>query len=54
MPAGGPKTALDTDKLLGTADDSVDLGATFTNTFAIKANQLEGYSTTTTPAGPTG
>jgi NitT/TauT family transport system substrate-binding protein len=54
MPAGGPKTALDTDKLIGTADDSVNLGATFTNDFAIKANQLEGLTTTTTPAGATG
>ena len=54
MPAGGPKTILATEKLIGAADDSVNLGATFTNDFAIKANQLEGYTTTTTPAGPTG
>jgi NitT/TauT family transport system substrate-binding protein len=54
MPAGGPKVVLTTEKLIGNADDSVNLGATFTNTYAIKANQLEGYTTTTTPAGPTG
>jgi NitT/TauT family transport system substrate-binding protein len=54
MPAGGPKTILATEKLIGAADDSVNLSATFTNDFAIKANQLEGFTTTTTPAGPTG
>ncbi|MEY9893078.1 NitT/TauT family transport system substrate-binding protein [Catenulispora sp. MAP12-49] len=54
MPAGGPKVVLATEKLIGNADDSVNLGTTFTNTFAIKANQLDGFTTTTTPAGPTG
>jgi NitT/TauT family transport system substrate-binding protein len=54
MPAGGPKTVLATEKLVGAATDSVNLGTTFTNEFAIAANKLEGYSTTTTPADSNG
>jgi len=54
MPAGGPKVVLATEKLIGNADDSVDLGKTFTNAFAIKANQVEHFTTTTTPAGAAG
>lgn len=49
MPAGGPETVLATEKAIGTDVASVDLGSTFTNTFAEAANKLEGYTTTTTP-----
>ncbi|MFF0095134.1 ABC transporter substrate-binding protein [Streptomyces canus] len=54
MPAGGPKTVLATEELVGHATSSVNLGATFTNEFALKANKTEGFKTTTTPAGPNG
>jgi NitT/TauT family transport system substrate-binding protein len=54
MPAGGPKTALATEELAGNATSSINLGTTFTNDFAIKANKLEGFTTTTTAAGPNG
>jgi NitT/TauT family transport system substrate-binding protein len=54
MPAGGPKTVLAMEKLIGSANDSVNLSTTFTNEFALAANKLEGFSTTTTPAGATG
>jgi NitT/TauT family transport system substrate-binding protein len=54
MPAGGPKTVLSMEELIGTATPSVNLAATFTNDFAIAANKSEGYQTTTTPAGPQG
>ena len=54
MPAGGPKTVLATEELVGHATSKVNLGTTFTNEFALKANKTEGFKTTTTPAGPTG
>src|SRR5579859_3624356 len=54
MPAGGPKTVLAMEELIGNATSAVNLGATFTNEFAIAANQKEGFTTTTTPAGPQG
>ncbi|ARF57975.1 ABC transporter substrate-binding protein [Streptomyces gilvosporeus] len=54
MPAGGPKTALATEKLVGSVTSSVDLGKTFTNEFALNANKKEGFTTTTTPAGANG
>ena len=54
MPAGGPKTVLAMEQLIGAATKPVDLGSTFTNDFAIAANQLEGYTTTTTPATSAG
>jgi NitT/TauT family transport system substrate-binding protein len=54
MPAGGPKTSLATEKLVGNVKGSVDLGKTFTNDFAVQANKTEGFKTTTTPAGPNG
>ncbi|KUN09310.1 ABC transporter substrate-binding protein [Streptomyces yokosukanensis] len=54
MPAGGPKTALATEQMVGTVTSSVDLGKTFTNAFAIDANKKEGFTTTTTPAGSDG
>ena len=49
MPAGGPETVLATEKAIGVNTSTVKLAATFTNTFAIAANKLEGYPTTTTP-----
>ncbi|OIK23483.1 ABC transporter substrate-binding protein [Streptomyces malaysiense] len=54
MPAGGPKTSLATEQLVGSVKGSVDLSKTFTNEFALQANRTEGFKTTTTPAGPTG
>ncbi|MEU0964824.1 ABC transporter substrate-binding protein [Streptomyces sp. NPDC005917] len=54
MPAGGPKTSLATEKLVGNVKSSVDLSTTFTNDFAIQANKTEGFKTTTTPAGANG
>ncbi|MEU4033850.1 ABC transporter substrate-binding protein [Streptomyces collinus] len=54
MPAGGPKTALATEQMVGTVTSSVDLSKTFTNEFAINANKKEGLTTTTTPAGANG
>ncbi|MGW5665630.1 ABC transporter substrate-binding protein [Streptomyces sp. NPDC003758] len=54
MPAGGPKTSLATEKLVGNVKGSVDLSKTFTNDFAIQANKTEGFKTTTTPAGADG
>ncbi|WP_405884815.1 ABC transporter substrate-binding protein [Streptomyces sp. NBC_01136] len=54
MPAGGPKTVLATEELVGHATSKVNLGTTFTNDFAIKANKLEGFTTTTAPAGSNG
>ena len=54
MPAGGPKTALATEQLVGNVTSSVDLGKTFTNEFALNANKKEGFTTTTAPAGANG
>jgi NitT/TauT family transport system substrate-binding protein len=54
MPAGGPKTVLAMEEFLGHATSSVNLGATFTNGFAISANKTEGTSTTSNPAGANG
>jgi NitT/TauT family transport system substrate-binding protein len=54
MPAGGPKTVLKMEELIGSATSSVNLGSTFTNDFAMAANKSEGYTTTTTPAGADG
>lgn len=54
MPAGGPKTALATEKMVGTVTTQVDLSTTFTNDFALSANKKEGFTTTTTPAGAEG
>jgi NitT/TauT family transport system substrate-binding protein len=54
MPAGGPKTVLAMEEFLGHATSSVNLGATFTNDFAIAANKLEGFKTTSAPAGASG
>ena len=54
MPAGGPKTIFAMEKLIGTDVSKVTLADTFTNDFAIQANQLEGFTPTTTPAGADG
>ena len=54
MPAGGPKTILAMEELLGTATPSVNIGTTFTNDFALAANKTEAYTVTTTPAGADG
>ncbi|HKC26504.1 MAG TPA: ABC transporter substrate-binding protein [Jatrophihabitans sp.] len=54
MPAGGPKTVLAMEVMIGHATSSIDLSKTFTNEYAVAANKLEGYQTTTTPAGVTG
>ena len=54
MPAGGPKTVLAMEELIGNATSSVNLAATFTNDFAIAANKKEGYTPSTNPAGPQG
>jgi NitT/TauT family transport system substrate-binding protein len=54
MPAGGPKTILAMEKVIGTDVSKVTLANTFTNDFAMKANKQEGYSTTTSPAGAAG
>ncbi len=44
MPANGPQTVLNVDKLAGKVKGNVDLATTYTNTFAEKANKLEGYT----------
>jgi NitT/TauT family transport system substrate-binding protein len=49
MPAGGPETVMATEKAIGSDTSSVKLSATFTNTFAVAANKLEGFTTTTKP-----
>jgi NitT/TauT family transport system substrate-binding protein len=54
MPAGGPKTIYAMEKLIGTNVSNVTLADTFTNEFAMQANRLEGFSTTTAPAGAAG
>jgi NitT/TauT family transport system substrate-binding protein len=54
MPAGGPKTVYAMEKVLGVDVGKVTLSKTFTNTYAEKANKLEGFSTTTSPAGAAG
>ncbi|HWC24526.1 MAG TPA: ABC transporter substrate-binding protein [Flexivirga sp.] len=54
MPAGGPKTIYSMEKVLGVKVDKVKLGNTFTNEFALKANKLEGFKVTTTPASAAG
>ncbi|KOV59116.1 ABC transporter substrate-binding protein [Streptomyces sp. MMG1121] len=54
MPAGGPKTVLATEQLVGDVKSSVNLGTTFTNDFATAANKKEGFTPTTTPAGSAG
>jgi len=54
MPAGGPKTVFDMEKVIGTDISKVTLANTFTNVYATAANKLEGTKMTTTPAGAAG
>ena len=44
MPPNGPQTVFDVEKLAGKITGTVDLAATYTNQFVIKANQVEGFS----------
>ena len=44
MPASGPQVVLSIAKLAGTVTGTVDLSTTYTNSFAIAANKLEGSS----------
>jgi NitT/TauT family transport system substrate-binding protein len=44
MPAGGPQVVLSVAKLAGTVTGPVDLSTTYTNSYAIAANKLEGYT----------
>jgi NitT/TauT family transport system substrate-binding protein len=44
MPASAPATALAIDKLAGNVTGPVNLSTTYTNSFAIAANKLEGYT----------
>ena len=54
MPAGGPKTVYAMEKLIGVDVSKVTIANTFTNSYAEAANKLEGFTTTTTPAGADG
>jgi NitT/TauT family transport system substrate-binding protein len=54
MPAGGPKTIYNMEKVLGVDVAKVTLANTFTNTYAMKANKVEGYNVTTDPATASG
>ncbi|HLJ03721.1 MAG TPA: ABC transporter substrate-binding protein [Solirubrobacteraceae bacterium] len=44
MPPSGPATSLAVEKLVGNVTGPVNLAATYTNSFAIAANKLEGYT----------
>jgi NitT/TauT family transport system substrate-binding protein len=44
MPSSGPATALAVDKLAGNITKPVNIPMTYTNSFAIAANKLEGYA----------
>jgi NitT/TauT family transport system substrate-binding protein len=44
MPTSGPQTALSIDKLAGNVTGPVNISSTYTNSFAIAANKLGGYS----------
>jgi NitT/TauT family transport system substrate-binding protein len=54
MPAGGPKTILNMEQAIGVDTSNVTLADTFTNKYAQAANKLEGFTTTSTPAGADG
>ncbi len=54
MPAGGPKVIFEMEKGNGVDTSKVTISNTFTNKYALAANKLEGYTTTTTPAGADG
>jgi NitT/TauT family transport system substrate-binding protein len=44
MPAGAPQTALAIDKFAGNVTKPVDMATTYTNSYAIAANKLEGFT----------
>jgi NitT/TauT family transport system substrate-binding protein len=44
MPSTGPGTVLAVDKLAGNITGAVNLARTYTNSYAVAANKLEGYS----------
>jgi NitT/TauT family transport system substrate-binding protein len=44
MPASGPQTVYNVDKLAGKITGPVDLASTYTNAYVIKANKLEGFT----------
>jgi NitT/TauT family transport system substrate-binding protein len=44
MPANGPATVLAVEKLAGKIKGTVNLATTYTNSFAIQANKLEGFT----------
>ncbi|PYI65389.1 ABC transporter substrate-binding protein [Arthrobacter livingstonensis] len=54
MPAGGPKVIFAMEKGNGVDTSKVTIPGTFNNKYAIAANKLEGFTTTTTPAGADG
>jgi NitT/TauT family transport system substrate-binding protein len=54
MPAGGPKVIFDMEKTIGVDTSKVSYSSTFTNSYADAANKLEGFTTTTKPAGSNG
>ncbi|GAB3807353.1 ABC transporter substrate-binding protein [Humibacter antri] len=54
MPAGGPKVIFNMEKTLGVDTSKITYADTFTNKYAEAANKLEGFTTTTTPAGSNG
>jgi NitT/TauT family transport system substrate-binding protein len=54
MPAGGPKVIFAMEKANGVDTSKVTITGTFTNKYALNANKLEGFTTTTTPAGADG
>ncbi|MGH1524938.1 ABC transporter substrate-binding protein [Leifsonia sp. L25] len=54
MPAGGPKVIFDMEKTIGVDISKVKISDTFTNKYAEAANKLEGFTTTTKPAGADG
>jgi NitT/TauT family transport system substrate-binding protein len=44
MPASGPQTVYAVEKLAGKISGPVNLATTYTNSYVIKANKLEGFS----------
>jgi NitT/TauT family transport system substrate-binding protein len=54
MPAGGPKVIFDMEKTIGVDTSKVKISDTFTQKYAEAANKLEGFTTTTKPAGADG
>ncbi len=43
MPAGAPQVAYAVDKFAGNVSGPVNIATTYTNSYAIAANKLEGY-----------